>query len=429
MVTIPLKNVRSAIPSLQAVSKTGRVPRRPSFPFQIRTRPWQIQPFVLAPVLPGETLKNLLLQSRVVTDPIKSPLLGWHTEYYFFYVKLRDLDGRDDFTEMFIDQDKDLSSYESASTTWTNHYGGLDWVKMCTTRVVDEYFRDEGEAWDDHLLDSVPLAQVGDIRWLDSVINSADYVALDSGDLADAGSQDGAEIHASEIETALRAWEMARMMGMTNATYEDYLATYGIKTSQEELHRPELIRYMKNWTYPTNTIDPSDGSPTSACSWVIQERADKDRFFREPGFIIGLNVTRPKVYFRMDGNAASLMNSMFSWLPAIMNDDPMSSLVAVADGAGEGPLGDVTDANGYIVDIKDLLLYGDQFHNFANTATDAGFIDLPTAAILKRYADTDDADALFVSESPANQIRQDGIVSMSILGTQQDTTPVLHGTQ
>ena len=57
-----------------ALKPTGRRPRRPSHPFQVRHEPFQIQPFFIAPVLPGETMKNLLLQSRAVTLPLKNPL-------------------------------------------------------------------------------------------------------------------------------------------------------------------------------------------------------------------------------------------------------------------------------------------------------------------------------------------------------------------
>ena len=99
---------------LTPINATGRKSRRPSHPFQLKTRPWQIQPFCIAPVLPGETLKNLLLQSRVVSDPLKHPLIGWWCEYYYFYVKHRDLAGRDDFTEMMLNINKDLSSYNPA---------------------------------------------------------------------------------------------------------------------------------------------------------------------------------------------------------------------------------------------------------------------------------------------------------------------------
>ena len=71
----------------QSARRTGRVTRSPRHTFQLRHRPFLLQPFMLAPVIPGETMKSLLLQSRAVTSPIANPLVGWWLEYYFFYAK------------------------------------------------------------------------------------------------------------------------------------------------------------------------------------------------------------------------------------------------------------------------------------------------------------------------------------------------------
>jgi hypothetical protein len=68
-------------------------------------------------------------------------------------------------------------------------------------------------------------------------------------------------------------------------------------------------------------------------------------------------------------------------------------------------------------------LYGDQFVNFALTATDAGLVALPTAALKKRYVAAADMDGLFsfATATPARkEIRQDGIVSLGILSVQRD---------
>ena len=67
---------------LRPVGQVSRKSRRPSHPFQLRHMPWQIQPFLIAPVLPGETLKNILLQSRAVTKPIKNGIVGIRIEHH-----------------------------------------------------------------------------------------------------------------------------------------------------------------------------------------------------------------------------------------------------------------------------------------------------------------------------------------------------------
>ena len=82
-------------PFVSSVAKAGRQMqrsmRRPQHPFRLNTRPFAIMPCMIAPVLPGETMKNLKIQARVVTDPLLAATIGWWQEYYFFYVKLTQL--------------------------------------------------------------------------------------------------------------------------------------------------------------------------------------------------------------------------------------------------------------------------------------------------------------------------------------------------
>ena len=412
-----------------AVPRVGRRIRAPKHPFSLLTRPWQIQPFLIAPVIPGETMKNLLIQSRVVTDPIKSKLVGWWNEYYIFYVKHRDLNGREDFTEMMLDLDKDMASYNAAASAPYHHFGNaINWAQLCLERVVETYFREEGETWDLVTIDGMPAGAVNVENYIDSALLSDAYLAPDVV-LAD-GDED-VVVTASEIDNAMRTWQFMRANQMTEMSYEDWLATYGISTPAVELHRPELLRYIREWQYPSNTVDPEDGGVASAVSWAIRDRADKDRFFAEPGFIFGVTICRPKAYLSTDGSAVDLMQDALSWLPAIMRDDPYSSLKLVPH--DHGPLATaVTDTDGYWVDIKDLLLYGDQFVNYARdaasyTADPHGvFVDLPTTDLAnKNYPDLDDSKALFGDASADNKtrVRQDGIVTLSILGAQVDTTP------
>jgi hypothetical protein len=411
--------------NIQEVSKTSRMLRSPQHTFHLRQRPWQIQPFLIAPVLPGETLKNLLLQSRVVSDPVKNPLIGWWCEYYFFYVKHRDLADREDFTAMMLDPEYDLSALYSTANTALYDYGAtIPWTSLCLDRVVEEYFRDEGEAVAAAALDSIPQAKINQESWTDSLTDKDDYSVDDPNVDVNA---DGT-IKASEVETTLRNWQWLRANRLTEQTYEDFLRTYGVSIPKaEEEHKPELVRYIREWTYPSNTVDPATGVPSSALSWSIAERADKDRFFKEPGFLFGVSVIRPKVYFsKQTGSAVGLMNDALSWLPALLKHDPMTSLKKVGTvpesgagvGIGLGPIPKAADA--YWVDVRDLLMYGDQFINFDLTATDAGLVALPAANLQRKYVATADVDALFSGTN--KKVRADGIVSLKVMGTQQDYT-------
>jgi len=338
---------------------------------------------------------------------------------------------------------EDMTSLDSATNLDNYHENtssgsDIDWVKLCLQRVVDEYFRYEGEtsATAGTTITSVagntvPVAQLGDIGYLDSFANDADVITPANDNLASAsaGQGDGTTaVTVAEIDAALKEWQLKRDSGLTQQTFEEYCASYyGQVAEAVEEHKPELLRYSRDWTYPTNTIDPTNGTPRSAVSWVGQTTIEKARFFKEPGFIFGVTTTRPKVYLKgISSNAVSLMKSAQTWLPPSLMEDPWSSMTKVA--AGDAPVTNNTDA--YWVDVKDILVHGDQFINFALSATDANLFNNPTAAgtaVGKRYPASADIDALFVAASPANQVREDGITTLQIAGRQTDTSPNVIG--
>jgi len=434
----------------QPVARTGRRIRAPEHPFQLRHPAFTITPFHIQPVLPGETLKSLKWQSRVVSDPIKNPLIGWWIEYYFFYVKHRDLDDRELMESMVLVQGTAMTSIHDALSE--QHYHGSetsgsataspDWLGKCVKRITEEYFREEGETQTSGAFLNVKIDAVNDggggyqcginrKSWLDSVKDQTttpgeSYPAGADPDIWDTGVP-------SEFSSHYTQWQYMRELNLIDMDYNQFLRTYGVKLPREkevEEHRPELLRYVRKWSYPTNTVEPTTGTPSSALSWGIAESIDKDRFFPEPGFIVGVTVARPKVYFSGQGSkAVDMLTDAYSWLPAVLRDEPYTSLKNFA--AGFGPLANVvygagktggTDTtNGYWVDIKDLFLYGDQFLNFGVAATDAGFVALPTAALGKRFITQTDHNGLF-SSATYNRVRQDGTVFSAIAGSIHETT-------
>ena len=404
--------------AIQAVPQRKRIARRPQYVFNLITRPYQIQPFMSVPVLPGETLQNGLMQSRVVTDPVINRLVGWWKEYYWFYVKHRDLANSAHFQAMMLDADYDLSSiYSAAKTYHYSHAGTVDWVGECLTAVVNEYFRDEGD--NPSALDNLPVAKIMDQRWLDSVANEDDFDAPDDPEITIGG--DG-KVSASEIETAMRNWEFFRANGLTEMSYEDYLSSYGVRLPSVENDVPELLRYVRQWQYPISAIDPADGSAANAVVWSMSERMDKPRFFKEPGFVFGVTVARPKLYFgTQNAGAVGLLKNAYAWLPAILTNDPRAALQKITAGAN-GPLS--TNTDNYWVDLRDVFLYGDQFLNYAvaTAITDGAAIAMPTAALEKKYPTAAMVDALFADATNADKIREDGVMNLNILGHQVDAT-------
>jgi len=144
--------------------------------------------------------------------------------------------------------------------------------------------------------------------------------------------------------------------------------------------------------------------------------------FREPGFLFGVTVARPKVYLKnQDGSASDVLLGALEWLPAIMRDDPWSSLKQFAE--TDGPFSVVTDGDGYWLDLKDLFVYGDQFINYpVSGVTNGNLVALPSAGLNVCYPSAADADGLFVA-SEQNTVAQDGVVQLSVLGALTDTTP------
>lgn len=409
--------------TVQNMPATTRKSRRPQHTWQVRAKPFEIQPFMIAPVLPGETLKSAMFQARVVTDPILNPIVGWWCEHMLFYVKHRDLAGRDDFTNMVLEQGYDLSSYNAAADTETYHPGpGINWTQLALQEITEWYFRDEGESWDTYQsANGIPLAGLVGNSFLDSL---TDETVVGDGDTID--TLDGTGMaNVEDLSQSLTTWEFMRHNQLTNMDYEDWLATYGVQSAKTEPHKPELLRFSRDFSYPTNTIDPSDGTPASAVSWAISERADKDRFFKEPGFIVGVTVTRPKVYLsNQKGAGVSMLNDALSWLPAILHDKPEVSLKQFVSGtgAGSGPL-QASPTNGYWVDVRDLFMYGDQFVNFDLAETDANLIALPEADLDWKYPTEAMAKSFFVDSVTSDfLVRQDGVCNFNILGTQEDRT-------
>ena len=121
-----------------------------------------------------------------------------------------------------------------------------------------------------------------------------------------------------------------------------------------------------------------------------------------------------------------LMKDAYSWLPPSLAADPYASFLKVA--ASDPPLDANTGA--YYVDIKDLLLHGDQFVNYAMGTAGRNHVALPNAALTnKRYPAATDADAMFVDTTAGvGAVKSDGIVNLRILGRQVETSPQNTGT-
>lgn len=407
--------------------RVNRKTRSPQHTWAIKQRPFVITPFMIAPVLPGETMKAAVMQSRCVSEPLStsrfSSITGWWLEHYLFYVKHSHMVNGELFKEMMINPAASLTAAADATVSSLFYHpgSGINWVKQCLVPVVEAYFRDEGDTWDAHLVDGEPIAQINGNGIFDSV---ATAIENSTGDLNLDTNADGT-INASEAAKALMMWEYLRSNNLTEMTYEDYLRTFGVTVDPViDAGVPELLRYSREWQYPNNVVDPVSGAPVPGLSWGINLRVDKDRYFKEPGFIFGVTVARPKVYLgNQRGPAVHLMQDGVSWLPIMLRDQDFASMKQVTKAGSILP---TATADGFWVDLADVFIHGDQFFHNTVEATQmpiAGpIMALPEAGLNARYPTEAMIDGLFKAVAN-NVLYQDGVVRLSVLGTLTDTTP------
>lgn len=406
-------NTQSMLQLVQDVNQVRRKARRPVHKHLVEYRPFQLQPFFIAPVLPGETLKELNAQCRVISDPLKGGagnILPWWCEHFYYYVKVRQLgtEVRTAFENMVL-TGQPIAINDAADATTFHNGGTVDWVKRCLHFITENGgFRDDGESWDAAKIGSLPAvaAHRHGESFLDSMMVDNDGVAPPSNNHQNPHDPD-------MLAEYQEQYDRMRAMRMIDMTFEDWLQTYGVTfPSDASLERPELIRMHSEWAYPSNTVDPATGLPSGAASFAMNIRADKDRFFNEPGFIVGVTMVRSKIFLgNQTGAAVSMMDSALPWMPRMLSDQPHTTVKEFVGGAGgNGPLRNQT--KGYWLDTRDLFAYGDQFLAYASANGYAPALPAPNGE--KRFMTAAQVDALF-ADAAKNKIREDGVTRLSIL--------------
>ena len=128
--------------SIQNAQRVNRKTRSPQHTWAVKQRPFVITPFMIAPVLPGETFKSGVMQARAVSDPLAqsrfSSITGWWLEHYVFYVKHSHMPGGETFKEMMINPAAVTTGQNDAtvSSFWYHPGSGINWVKQCMKPAV-----------------------------------------------------------------------------------------------------------------------------------------------------------------------------------------------------------------------------------------------------------------------------------------------------
>src|SRR3546814_4574637 len=118
------------------------------------------------------------------------------------------------------------------------------------------------------------------------------------------------------------------------------------------------------------------GIPICAVSWVFNTCSRDPKLFKEPGFVVGYSITRPNVYFGgLAGSAAGFAGRAWDWMVNYVRGMPETQLKHFA--VDTGPLGDRTTlADGFWLDMRDELLYGDQFQNVVAFSSEVHSADI-----------------------------------------------------
>lgn len=432
-----------------ASQRQRRRHRRPSEPFNIRSRPFEITPFMIHPVLPNESLDNLLFQVDAYSDPIVNRSIGWHANYQFFYVPLMALAdnefgagnvSQEDIANMMLtagasgDIGTAVGVTSAISVPNFAFKGAFDWLSECMASIINHFYRDEGDLTGYTPASSMeyPLAYVNQRSWIHSL--KEESAIGDDDELPGVDEVEDLDI-LSGYTTHQSQWEIMRDSGQEDLSYDDYLRAQGVRVSSSQrmtnqgeaagtFPKPELLRFVKKWVSPISTFDPTDGSAATALKWTCGERADKTRYFKEPGFLVGVTCTTPKIYLgNTKGHLVGLLTQAEHWLPKVLQGFGYTSVREVLDSVTDGPL--INQDEDYWFDLADGFNFG--FGGFWNHAAGAAqhIVGLPDGNPLnKRYLSEADIKAFFVDSTNDQHIYQDGVTSLDILTTvPADMTP------
>lgn len=402
---------------------------------------------MIHPVLPNETMDNLLFQVDAYSDPIVNRNIGWHANYQFFYVPLMAMANSeiyhsnlaaDYIAGMMLTAGSagDIRTLSSVTQSAIDeplytYKGAFPWLQECMATIVNKFYRDEDDRGPYTAASSMdyPLAYINQRSWIHSL--KEESAGTDDDELPGVDQVEELDILSGFTDHQTQ-WEKMRDSGTEDLSYDDYLKAQGVRGTVKRANtddtvlavEPELIRFVRKWVGPISTFDPADGSAATGLKWKCAERADKKRYFKEPGFLVGVSCTTPKIYLgNQKGSIVGALTQAEHWLPRVLQGFGYTSVTEIVDSVTDGPL--INQDEDYWFDIGDLFNYGGA--GFVNHSLGAAqhSLAIPDGNPLnKRYLTEAEIKGLFVDSTNDQYVYQDGIVSLDILTTiPSDTTP------
>lgn len=354
--------------------------------------------------------------------PVKNPLSGaWH-EQWLVYVKLTDIDP--DLAEAFVTDGVSSTAYESTGAEYYfTKSGQIDWVKLATLKFHQSYFRHETEPQETlRTIAGVPMVKLNNKSWYENMLPKAADSTVPTND-------------ASDLYKHLQDFAMLQQMSMVEETFESYVAKYGGKIAKAVEGDPEILAFSREWKTPSTMVDPTTGTPSAA--WIFENTFDlgksKPKRFNEPGFILGFQTVRPKMYEA--GLKSSMVGNMWGfsdWFPIYTIPDPTAGIKsidsddAIFEAATRTDLGEIE----LIYDHRDILSNGETFINDYDPPFD---LPLTNSLLLEDASTPEDnrgeypvvADInLLFKDGVATKCYYDGMAFATISGHVRNDTPL-----
>lgn len=303
----------SAMSSTATSGRRGE--RRPVFRAALELEPWEITPFCCFPLLPGETLHNVLIDGRFLLNGCVSPLFPWYLDLQMYAVKLSDLDI--DF-ELILKHRGDTGPSGLANSAAAPHLGeavgGITISGLVYKRICDQFWKT-----DNVLPNSIVNTDlfIAPVKWRGS---SSTHVEGENPD--DFLRPDEILTDAMKIDLLDR-----------DPNWDDILRSYGVVRSAVEAGVPERIMWESMAKFPV--FVQSDAADTIVTRyqvlWSIREARLTARgqglFAKEPMAVMGMVTIRPEI---IEGNKAFMMINDLTdrerwWVP------PFNTMDAVQD--------------------------------------------------------------------------------------------------
>ncbi len=291
--------------------------RRPVFRASVELEPWEITPFCCFPLLPGETLHNILMDGRFVLNGCVSPLFPWYLDIQLFAVNLSDVDV--DFEEILLRHAETPPTGIAASANKPllgQAAGAMNLTGPVYDRICDQFWKT------DNVLPN-------------SVVNTDLFIAPVKWRTSSSTLVEGESPSRVFEPDQLQTDEMKRDLLDQDMDWADVLRAYGVKVTSGEAGVPERIMWESIAKYPV--FVQSDAADTIVTRyqvlWSIREARLTARgagiFAKEPMVIMGLVTIRPEV---IEGNKAfmfvnDLVDGERWWVPPFNTFDAVQDIL------------------------------------------------------------------------------------------------------